>query len=181
MKRKRDGRATVTVSPTTAGILAGELDLSSWSLEELRRGQLRGSDGKWHGRPPQVVPKAIHDELVKRKMSKAFDLLRSNTYKAVKVLAEIATDKSADPAVRVKAASEILDRALGKAPEHVSLDIEMQPWQRAIAQSIVGRDLRIVATEEQAKALDDDEDAEIVDGELVEAEPEPEPRPKIRR
>jgi hypothetical protein len=99
-------------------------------------------------------------ELVKRKMAKAYDLLRESTYDAVKVLVEVAKDENADTAVRVKAAELILDRTLGKAPQHVSLDFQGDvPWKQLMAQAVVG-------SVEQAKALL--EEGDVVDGEVVE-------------
>lgn len=125
----------VRVGQTNAAILRGELDLSTWSEEELIRGQRRASNGRFQGRPPTVVPKAVHDELVRRKMSEAHDLLRDNVVRATEVLVEIATDGQADAAVRLKAATTILDRVLGKAPERVEVAVE-PPWARAIRHAI---------------------------------------------
>src|SRR5688500_3570828 len=68
-------REVIHVGKSNTAILRGEADLSSWSEEELIRGQKRSASGRWQGRPPKVVPKALHDELVKRKMSKAYELL----------------------------------------------------------------------------------------------------------
>jgi hypothetical protein len=133
------------VSPTTAGIVNGQVDLSAWSDEELIRGQRRSKRGKWEGKPPQLVPKAIHDELVRRKMVKAYDLLKKSTYAAVKTLIEVATDRKADPAVRVKAAETILDRTLGRPTESMKLDVSgLEPWAKLIQASTVN----VVATEE---------------------------------
>jgi hypothetical protein len=167
MRRLADGRGIVAISPTSAGILAGEVDLSEWSDEELARGQRRDKHGRWSGRPPKVIPSEVHAEIVRRKMSEAYTLLRENTYKAVEVLVEVATDKKASPAVRVQAAEQILDRTLGKAVEHMKLDVDvMAPWQRLIANSIVGmrggRLLGIVGTEEQARELEAEEGEVLV-------------------
>jgi hypothetical protein len=106
------------------------------SEEELTRGVRKGKDGRFRN-APKVVPKAVHNELVTRRMSKAYDLLRESTYDAVRVLVEVAKDENADTAVRVKAAELILDRTLGKAPQHVTLDVNA-PWQKLMAQAIVG-------------------------------------------
>ena len=48
MKRKRDGRAVVTVSPATANMLAtNNVDLTDWDDEELLRGRRRNKNGEW--------------------------------------------------------------------------------------------------------------------------------------
>ena len=79
--------------------------------------------GKWQGRPPKVVPKVVHDELVKRKMTKAYELLSESVLDAVQVLVDVARDKEADPNVRIKAATEILNRTVGKPKEHLLVDL----------------------------------------------------------
>lgn len=116
--------ARVGVGKTNLAIFNGEVDLSIWSEEELVRGQRRSANGKWMGRPPKVVPKAIHDELVKRKMSKAYDLLNDSIYDAVAVLREVALDRSADAAMRIKAATEILNRTMGKPTQEMKIAVK---------------------------------------------------------
>lgn len=127
------------VGKTNAAILAGETEvLSEWSEEELLRGRRRDVHGRWSGRPPKLVPRAVHDELVRRKMSEAHDLLRDNVVAATEVLVSLATDQDADAAVRLKAATTILDRVLGKAPERVELAVE-PPWATALQAAIAQR------------------------------------------
>jgi len=126
------------VGKTNAAILGGEADLSLWSEEELKRGTRRDKNGGWGGRPPVVVPKAIHDELVSRKMMQAHELLRDNLCEAINVLVTIAKDKRADGAVRVKAANTIIERVLGKVPERVHLARDDEPaFIQAIRNSVV--------------------------------------------
>lgn len=73
--RSGAGRSPVWVGKANSAILAGTEDLSLWSEEELLRGQRRGKNGRWVGPRPKVVPTAIHQELVQRRMLNAHDLL----------------------------------------------------------------------------------------------------------
>lgn len=130
----KNGR--VRIGLTNQGILNGTEDLTTWSDEELMRGQKKSKTGKWTGRPPMVVPKAIHDELVRRKMSEAHDLLRDNLVEATNVLIELATNEDVESSVRLKAATTIMDRVLGKAPERVQLETQA-PWMMALNAGIV--------------------------------------------
>lgn len=116
-------RKSINVGRNNAAILRGEAGLDTWDEEELIRGQRRAANGKFMGRPPKVVPMAVHDELVRRKMTKAYDLLADSIYDAVAVLVEVAQDTEADPAVRVKAATEILNRTIGKPKETLELGV----------------------------------------------------------
>ena len=131
-------KAEVRVGQANAAILAGAEDLSLWTEEELLRGTRKDKNGKWSGRPPKIVPKAVHQELVQRRMLDAHSLLGENLVKAVQVLVDIATDKRADAAVRVKAASLIMDRVLGKVPDKVMLTEDPEPtWAKAIRAGMV--------------------------------------------
>lgn len=113
----------VYVGKTNRAILDGEVDLSIWSEEELVRGQRKSASGRWQGSRPKVVPTLLHDELVKRKMTKAYELLSESVLDAVQVLVDVARDKEADPNVRIKAATEILNRTVGKPKENVQLHL----------------------------------------------------------
>ncbi len=139
---------------TMRAIVSGKEDLSSWTNEELERGMKRDRNGRFR-RPSEMIARQVHDALVRRKMRKAYNLLRESTYDAVRTLREIVDDRDADAGVRVKAAELILDRTLGKAPQTVEITADL-PFQRMIAAAIVG-------TEEQAS-----EASEVIDAEIVE-------------
>jgi hypothetical protein len=133
-----DERALVRISESSTRVITGQEDLSQWSEEELIRGQKKDRNGKYQGKPPLVVPKALHDELVKRKMSRAFELLRDNLVSAVEVLIELAQDEEVESGTRLKAATTIIERVMGKTPEKVVLDMgEQPPWLGALMGAIV--------------------------------------------
>lgn len=142
----------VYVGETNQAILSGEEDLSVWSEEELIRGQRRDKHGRWSGRPPKVIPKAIHDELVKRKMSQAYGLLRESIYDAVAVLVDVAQDEEADATVRLKAAEMILDRTMGKPTETMQLEVKNR-FQEVFEEVVVYDDSDVI----DAELVDDDD------------------------
>lgn len=156
MKVDKRGRGRLQVGNSTAAILAGKDDLTTWTDEELERGQRRMKNGRFPTRRPVVIAKAVHDELVTRKMQAAYDLLKTSTYDAVAVLVSIAKDKKANKMVRVRAAELILDRTLGKATQTVNLQGD-PAWQKVFVEAIVGSEAQAVA-----------EDEDIVEGEIVE-------------
>jgi hypothetical protein len=74
-----------------------------------------------------------------------------------------------DPAIRLKAATEVLDRTLGKPTENVNMNLELAPWQRLMATAIV-------------PTLPGIAEGSIVEGEIVEEPPAlasdaPKPKP----
>lgn len=130
------GRALVRVGRGTTEILIGKEDLSTWDMEELRRGRKRDKNGGWQGRDPVIVAKAVHDELVKRTLEKANELLTSNLEEAVKLLADIMKDDQVDAKERLKAIDMIMNRAMGREPQKLEVQADGK-WEAAIAHSIV--------------------------------------------
>lgn len=129
---------TIRVGQRTAAVLAGDDDLATWDDEELIRGQRRNKNGRWGGRPPKVVPAAVHHEITRRKMSEAYRLLQTNLVAATEVLVSLATDPEVESSVRLKASITIMERVLGKTPERVELSaVERKPWEDAVKGGIV--------------------------------------------
>lgn len=154
------GRDRPAIYPgrATMAILEGTEDLSLWTEEELLRGQRKAKNGRWVGPRPKVVPTAVHQELVQRRMLNAHTLLGENLVKAVQVLVDIATDKRADAAVRVKAANTIIERVLGKVPERVHLAPDEKPaFMKAIEAGIVEM-IGIVPSQTHALPAGEEED-----------------------
>lgn len=92
-------------------------------------------------------------------LEEAQDQLRNDTVAAVKFLGEVVRDPTAGRDIRLKAAGMILDRTLGKAPEHVTLDIQPPPWALAL------REMVVVGTNEQAE---EHRRGQIIDADVIE-------------
>ncbi|HVX19210.1 MAG TPA: hypothetical protein VHA73_14360 [Acidimicrobiales bacterium] len=129
----------VSVGKTNLAILNGTEDLSVWSEEELLRGQRRDRNGRWAGRPPKVVPLRVHEELTRRRLDKAYELLRDNLVAAVEVLGEVVQDKKAAPKDRLRAAELIMERVMGKAPMKVEVGVKTK-FDLALEAMIVWED-----------------------------------------
>ena len=85
----------------------------------------KGQSGNPKGRPPAMLAKTAKEHAIKQ------------ADKAFKALREIVTDKNAPHAARVSAASTILDRAYGKAPQDVTIKGQLE---QQIIQLIQGLD-----------------------------------------
>jgi hypothetical protein len=150
-------RALVRCGKGSTDVLIGKDDLSEWDEEELRRGRKRDSSGGWRGRDPVIVPKAIHDELVKRTLTKANQMLIDNLENAVVVLTEIVMDTKADNKDRVKAIDMIMNRAMGREPQKLEVKGEAK-WEAAIAHSIVSLPAELVDPNIDNRDEDNDDD-----------------------
>jgi hypothetical protein len=154
---KPDNR--ITIGKTTMAILHGEDDLSGWTEEELERGQRRDRNGRWSGKRPTVVARALYDELTRRKLSAASDLLRDNTYAAVQVLTDIAKDPDAENRDRITAAKLIIERVMGKEP--IRLDVQVKAkWEQALEASVVSLPQLTEAIDAYARTAEPEDDGE---------------------
>lgn len=131
-------RARIYLGKTNTDILVGKNDVSDWTEEELEMGRRQSKSGTWSGRPPVVVPKAVHDELVKRTLNNAQEHMRQNLEGVVEVLVTIASGPGIEPKDRLKAISMIMDRVMGKVPDTINLKPDA-PWVQAITDGIVPR------------------------------------------
>jgi hypothetical protein len=163
-KRRKDGSAQTRLSPTSAAVLHGEVDLVDWDDEELLRGKRRSADGTFKGRPTQVVPTEVLHELNRRRFTRAHALLASSLEDTIHMLLSIVNDPASADSDRIKAAEILLDRTLGKPTERVQLGLGFNgddpPWKRAVVNAIVG-------TAQQAAALE----ATATDAEIIDVEP----------
>lgn len=131
-------RARIYLGKTNTNILVGKNDVSDWTEEELVAGRRQSKNGTFSGRPPVVVPKAVHDELVKRTLNNAQEHMRNNLEGIVEVLVDIATGPGIEPKDRLKAIGMVMDRVMGKVPDTINLKPDA-PWVQAITDGIVPR------------------------------------------
>lgn len=133
-------RPRIRLSGSTAQALETG-NFSDWDDEELARGQKRSRDGSFRGRPPKVIPKSCHDELVRRTLENAQNILVDNIQAACTELTKIVKDPEANNSDKLKAIDMIMNRVMGKAPEKVEVTAEMKPWEQALQGGIL-RDVK---------------------------------------
>lgn len=129
-------RGLIRLGASNTRILTGQDDLSDWDDEELRKGTRRDKNGKWQGKAPIVVPKALHDELIRRTMLHANEIMQDNLEEAVRELVHIATSEACEAKDRLRAISMIMDRVMGKPADKVEISGQ-SPWLVALQGGIV--------------------------------------------
>lgn len=143
-------RAIVRIGQMNTRILTGQEDLSTWEDEELKRGQRRDKNGRFQGKPPLVVPKALHDELIRRTMSRSHMILVEAVEDAATAVVEIMngfyTEGEDDPKAkdRLKAAEMIMNRVLGKEPIKVEIAAFKAKYEEAFEAMIVPDDDTVI-------------------------------------
>lgn len=154
------GGKRVHVGESNRRILAGEDDVASWDDEELWRGRRRDKRGTFKGRDPSLVPVGVHRELNRRKFGEqAYEVSKDSVVEAVEYQVEVLRDPDADPALRMRAAENIIDRVLGKATERsqVEVSVNRSPWEEAIVAGLIGTDAQVIDVE---PVEEDDESVE---------------------
>lgn len=152
--------------------------VKSLSNEELARGQIRGSDGVFRGRPPAWVPREFHRECLRELMRRGRVLWQENYVQAIRVMTQVASGeiKGASVADRLRAAQYVVERMEGKIPERVEIQVDA-PWQDAIADIVaevsdeqIASARRMLASAERMEGTDDDD---VIEAEIV--------PPRVRR
>lgn len=156
-KTHGEERALVRLGTSSTRVLTGQEDLSEWEDEELRRGQRKDRNGRFTGRAPVVVPKALHDELVRRTLSKANETMLTNLGVAVEALVEVIKGKDVEEKDRLRAIGMIMDRVMGKPQERVEITGDTPKWQVAIQAGIVSIDGSMLGGTPEGEVLDVDE------------------------
>jgi hypothetical protein len=110
------------------------------------------------GVTPKIVPKALHDELIRRTLLQANELMRENLPAAVEMLVALATNEGVEAKDRLRAISMILDRVMGKSPDKVEISGQ-SPWLVALQGGIVTMN----GNGAHAPEEDDIDDADFVD------------------
>lgn len=100
--------------------------------EELARGQLRDTKGKWTGRPPEFVPKAFHNACMRQIKKRFDDRLMANLEAATDGLISLGTNEEVDPATRARILQYLIERVMGKVPDKVVVS-HSDPWEEIVS------------------------------------------------
>lgn len=115
----------IRVTGRYALLLNGIISVEDLDDEEVARGQLKASDGTFRGRPPKTVPAELVQAMRREWLSRAEAKLRDALMdKGLGVLVELAGNDQVDPGVRLRAATTIIERTMGKVPERIQLAAE---------------------------------------------------------
>lgn len=142
--------------------LEGYITVDDLDEEELARGEVRGADGRFPATPSKVVPRSMHDEMIKELFARADEKLRTSLVDSVGVMQEIAMGSAYEPADRIKAAQWIYERMRGKVPTEIKVSQD-EPWEMVV-QEVAGGS-RAASRAERGTATS--EDLETLEAEVV--------------
>lgn len=105
---------------------AGYIDVDDLTDDELRNGV--APKGK-HLR----VSKDVYQKITQRHFARAQELLAEGLLPAVQALNHIAQGSAYEPADRIKAATYIVERVMGKTPDVLITKAIKEPWEELVA------------------------------------------------
>lgn len=134
-------------------------DVKDWDDIELQHGRRRDKNGRMVGRPPSFIPKACHQELMRRYHARVEFMMTKALPEIMPELIAIAKGEKVAKQDQLRAMNIVIERTMGKVVESVQLTVNEQPWREALGAALVG-------TEAQAAEVID-VSSEIVDAEIV--------------
>lgn len=125
---RRGQRVELQVGGRTGKLISGDLSVEDLDEEELARGYCKDKNGKFTGRPPVVVPRALFQRMQRELFQRFDERLKSGLVDALDVILNLARDPDVDATNRRQAAQYVIDRVMGKTPEKVTVVAE-DPWE----------------------------------------------------
>lgn len=137
-------------------LIDGDISVDELDDEELQRGKVRSADGRFHAGNSEMVPRKLHDAMMRRILQRGAQRIREDFFNAIDTVSEIMLDSDVDPSIRLRAAGMIIDRIAGKTPEKVEVALEVKPWE-----TVMSRIYKAVPKEQV------DDDTDTVDADVV--------------
>lgn len=130
-----------------AQLIDGRLKIEDLDDEELARGELRNSAGRFTGRQPTWIPKQFVQAMQRQIISRAAERWHSNLLQAQAQLIALGMDPKVDSAVRYRALTYVIERSMGKIPDKIEMSATIKPYEELLEGVTVVRDVDIIEGE----------------------------------
>lgn len=154
-KTPEERRLTGTIPDRYAAFARGDITIDDLDEDEIMRGQFRGKDGSFKGRPPKYVPREFATALVQKQHELVATKISGLVNQAFATLSDVMGKPFPQPgdAARVKAAQLILERYLGRVPESLNVKVQQSDWdnnkQRFVKTVSLGEMKQIESSKEE--------------------------------
>ncbi len=111
----------------------GKIPFTELDDEELGRAQLRDKNGGFSGMPPRMIPRDMLGDVKRRLLERYNENIQQRLIELQRVFLDIAQDDTASPADRMKAATYMTERLIGKVPEKIEIQAEIKPWEGMVS------------------------------------------------
>jgi hypothetical protein len=108
--------------------------IEEWDLEELARGRTRDGGGGFRGKPPQYMPRAVHERIAERFKLVVRDQMNQNATMALGVISNLLNNEDIDdkgkplvpPSVKLDASKWLIEHVIGKPVQPTQQDISVK-------------------------------------------------------
>jgi hypothetical protein len=108
--------------------------IEEWDLEELARGRTRDVSGGFRGKPPQYMPRAVHERIAERFKLVVRDQMNQNATLALGVVSNLIGNDDVDdkgkplvPAsVKLDASKWLIEHVIGKPVQPTQADVSVK-------------------------------------------------------
>ncbi len=108
--------------------------IDQWDLEELARGRPKNGSGDFRGKPPQYMPRAVHERIAERFKMLVRDQMNQNSVQALGVIGNLLGNDEVDdkgrpivpPSVKLDAAKWLVEHVVGKPVQPTQQDISVK-------------------------------------------------------
>lgn len=108
----------------------GLISVEELDDEEIQRAQCRDSKGGFNGNVPKIIPRAIHDKMIRELFVRMDKALRTSLPDVVETMTGIATGDAYEPADRINASKWVWEKVRGKTPDVVVMATEPAAWEQ---------------------------------------------------
>lgn len=139
----------------------GDIKMSDLDDEEILKGQIRNVNGSFGGKPPLVIPREFHVQMVKELIHRNDRRILPRLEEAQDVIRDIMLNPRAPAIARLAAATYTWERIAGKMPEKMQVDTVVRKFEGLINDGTLLIDLP------DPKAIESKDQRDIVDAEVV--------------
>lgn len=118
-------------------LIDGTISIEELDDEELIRGQLRDKHGQFTGQKPLLIPRSMHQAVVRELVERGDGKLKKHFDNAIEVHAEIMNNPRANPQARLEASRYIWERIAGKIPDKHIVNATVQKWEQMAKEVLV--------------------------------------------
>lgn len=127
----------VNISARMKALLDGELDVEDLDDEELIKGQLRADDGTFRGQPSLLIPRTMHQRIIRELVMRGDGKLKQYFNRALETHNEVMMNPRANPQARLEAARYIWERVAGKIPNEHVVTATVKKWEQMADEVLV--------------------------------------------
>lgn len=129
-------------------VVNGSIPLSELDDQEISQMRLKASDGRFGG-PRPIVNRKIASDFRRELMGRMDERAQLAAMRMWEVIEDVATSAENTGAEKLRAATYLLERSIGKIPDKMEITAEVKPWEGTVSGILTD------ITEDEAREDDD--------------------------